>query len=141
MAHSGRPRRMWYCECKNHGNRYDGCNLNSGDCCDCGPDPERMLLARQLVLINPDLRSRGAHPPSGVAGRALAASMGSVPGMESDSELFCAPGVFREGAENSTRGRVRSLSCFGVRANLNLSAMFELPADHDSRSERLLLGN
>jgi hypothetical protein len=33
-------------------NSYDGRNLNSGDCCDCGPDPERKVLARRLVMIN-----------------------------------------------------------------------------------------
>src|SRR4030095_15404476 len=33
-------------------NSYDGCNLNSGDYCHCGPDSERKLLVRRLVMIN-----------------------------------------------------------------------------------------
>ena len=68
----------------------------------------------ELPLFEPEFRSSGSTPASGVAGRASRPAFCARGGRE-HLELLGAPAVFREGAENGTRGACAPHSNFGIR--------------------------
>src|SRR5260221_4854355 len=64
----------------------------------------------------PEKQGWGAHPPSGVAGRATRPAF-FMHDVFTNVDLFYALDVFREGAENGTRGARSPHLNFGFRAN------------------------